>query len=129
MANQVVFVGFSTNEMEGKRGWSLTDIELVKRDLLNHFFTRRGERLMMPTYGTIIWDLLFEPFTDSVQQQVIDDVITVVNSDPRVLLTDVHASVSEHGITVVVDLKYTPWSAIGSFELNFDRRSLERKAT
>lgn len=126
MANRVVFVGFSTNEMEGNRGWSVTDVQLIKRDLLNHFYTRRGERVMMPTYGTIIWDLLFEPFTDSVQQQIIDDVTRVVNSDPRVSLQNVNATASAYGITVAIELKYVPWDSVGTFSLDFDRRSLER---
>ena len=34
--------------------FSITDIELIKQDLFNHFYTRQGERLMNPTYGTII---------------------------------------------------------------------------
>jgi phage baseplate assembly protein W len=39
----------------------LTDIELVKRDLLNHFQIRKGEKLMNPNFGSIIWNMLFEP--------------------------------------------------------------------
>ena len=127
MVQRKLFVGFSTQEMEGKRGWSVSDIKLIKRDLLNHFLTRKGERLMLPDFGTIIWDMLFEPFTDSVQAQIIADVKRVVSTDPRVSLQGVNVNTSAHGIMVAIELKYVPYDAIGTFAIDFDRRSLERK--
>ena len=41
--------------------YTLVDSALVKRDLLNTFYTKKGERLMRPNYGSIIWDLLMNP--------------------------------------------------------------------
>ena len=125
MATNGLFIGFSTQEMQGKRGWSVYDIDLIKRDLLNNFYTRKGERVMMPTYGTIIWDKLFEPFTDSVQQEIIDDVTSIVNADPRVTLVATNVTTSIHGIQVALELTYEPWNSVGTFSLDFDRRSLE----
>lgn len=125
MAQRRLFIGFSTQDMQGQRGWTVYDVELVKRDLLNQFYTRVGERLMMPTYGTIIWDKLFEPFTDANQQAIIADVQRIVKSDPRVELTAINVSTSENGIMVSMDLNYVPWNAIGTFSIDFDRRSLE----
>lgn len=126
MAQRKLFIGFSTQEMQGKRGWSVSDIELIKRDLLNQFYTRKGERVMLPTYGTIIWDMLFEPFTDSVKATIVSDVKNVVKSDPRVNLLGVNVTTSAHGIMVAIELKYVPYDSIGTFSLEFDRRSLER---
>lgn len=125
MARRLV-IGFSTQEMQGKRGWTVYDIDLIKRDLLNHFYTRKGERLMLPTFGTIIWDKLFEPFTDGVKQEIVDDVVRIVKTDSRVTLQDVNVSTSANGITVAIQLRYEPWDKIGTFALEFDRRSLER---
>lgn len=125
MAQSRLFIGFSTQEMQGKRGWSVTDIDLIKRDLLNEFLTRKGERVMMPTFGTIIWDLLFEPFTDNTKSAIIDDVTRIVGHDPRVRLQNVNVSTSVHGILVGIELKYVPFDSVGTFSLNFDRRSLE----
>lgn len=125
MAQSRLFIGFSTQEMQGKRGWSVTDIDLIKRDLLNEFLTRKGERVMLPTFGTIIWDLLFEPFTDSTKGAIINDVTRIVGHDPRVRLQNVTVSTSVHGILVGIELKYVPFDAVGTFSLNFDRRSLE----
>ena len=54
--------GFSTVSLDTEN-FSLYDLDLIKQDLINHFYVRQGERLMNPTFGTIIWDLLFEPLT------------------------------------------------------------------
>jgi hypothetical protein len=70
------YKGFST--VDPTRADSrLYDYDLLKQDLFNQFNIRRNERVMDPTFGTIIWDLLFEPFTDSVKSQIIDDVTKI----------------------------------------------------
>jgi phage baseplate assembly protein W len=51
--------GFSTIGQTKK--YRLTDLELIKRDLLNHFAIRKGEKLMDPNFGSIIWNMIFEP--------------------------------------------------------------------
>jgi phage baseplate assembly protein W len=63
------YKGFSTVD-ESAISTRLYDFELVKQDLLNQFNTRRGERVMNPSFGTIIWDLLYEPLTPNVKQQI-----------------------------------------------------------
>lgn len=126
MAIRKLFVGFSTQEIGSRRGWSLTDIELIKRDLLNHFHTRRGERVMMPTYGTIIWDLLFEPFTEQTKNDIIKDVKAVVASEPRVELKSLNVTNMEQGIKIDIELLYTPWDAVDTLSVSFDRRAQER---
>ena len=55
MAN--IYKGFSTvNKIRAP--YTLTDAELVKTDLLNELNTRQGERVMRPTFGTRIFDIL-----------------------------------------------------------------------
>ena len=39
----------------------LTDTDLIKRDLLNHFALRKGEKLMNANFGTSIRDLIMDP--------------------------------------------------------------------
>ena len=55
MAN--IYKGFSTvNKI--RASYILTDAQLVKTDLLNELNTRQGERVMRPTFGTRIFDIL-----------------------------------------------------------------------
>ena len=50
----ITYKGFSTNNRSKK--FRVTDFELVKQDLINHFNIRKGEKLMNPNFGTIIWN-------------------------------------------------------------------------
>ena len=59
------------------------DLDLAKQDLLNQFHTRFGERIMLPKFGTIIWDLLFDPLDDNTRRAIRDDVIRIISEDPR----------------------------------------------
>ncbi len=84
----------------------LEDRELIKRDLLNHFHIRKGEKLMNPDFGTIIWDHLYDPMTEDVKQSIVDDVTRIVNSDPRTQATNIILSEYELGLQVEVELFY-----------------------
>jgi phage baseplate assembly protein W len=68
--------GFSTINQVKK--FRLTDFELVKRDLLNHFSIKKGEKLMNPEFGSLIWNMMFEPITADVKATIIEDVRNVI---------------------------------------------------
>ena len=70
----------------------LYDAELVQADLLNHFYTMKGERVMDAEYGFIGWDLIFELKTPGVKDRIEQDARRIVQSDPRVV---------ESGINVI----------------------------
>ena len=123
-----LFVGFST---DGRRVTSSTlyDEDLIKQDLRNHFFTRKGERVMLPDFGSIIWDLLFEPFTDGVIDDIREDALEIINQEPRVQLQDLQVTEFDFGVRLEIKLLYTPFDAVGTLELDFDRKLLERGNT
>ena len=101
------FKGYSTiNKTWGN--FKLYDIDLAKRDLLNEFYTRRGERLMSPQFGSIVWDLLFDPLTDEVVDAIRADCLRIVTKDPRLDLLDIDIADNEHTIIVTIILKYVP---------------------
>lgn len=64
----------------------LFDVELIKKDILNNIFTRRGQRVKMFTYGTRIPDLVFEPLDDISLTVIEEDLRKVVDNEPRVKL-------------------------------------------
>jgi phage baseplate assembly protein W len=119
-----LFTGFSTQKVApGSSKTTVYDIELIKIDLLNQFMTKKGERLMLPNYGTIIWDQLFEPFTETVQSLILEDVLHIVNSEPRVTVNTVTSTQTDYGISVAVSLYYIPFNAVDSLALTFDREN------
>lgn len=118
-----LFVGYSTVETNSKNQ-QFVDIELIKRDLLNHFYTRKGERVMMPTYGCGIWDLLFEQFDDIVKEAIVDECVKVISSDSRVQLKDILVKEVDQGFIIQMDLLYVPFNVINTFSLQFDSRTM-----
>ena len=82
------YKGLSTVNPDNK-SYALYDIGLIKQDLLNHFHIRQGEKLENPEFGTIIWDVLFEPLTDSLKEAIITNVTDIINSDPRINATGI----------------------------------------
>ncbi|KKN58212.1 hypothetical protein LCGC14_0554320 [marine sediment metagenome] len=119
---QRLFRGFSSID-QIKPGTEITDIDLVKRDLLNHFFTMRGERVMRPEFGSIIWNLLFEPFNGTTREAIIADVQSIIAQEPRVELDKLDILEFEHGIRLNIAVFYVPFKAFGTFEIEFDRRN------
>ena len=103
----VTFIGFSTF---GKRTGTTTlqDKELAKRDLLNHFYTRRGERLGEPEFGSILPELVFEQFDQFVINAADEDVKTIINTDPRWELIDYRIDSDNQTLTIEVQLRYIP---------------------
>jgi phage baseplate assembly protein W len=96
-------LGFSTLD-NNNPGSKLYDYDLIKQDLINNFNTRRGERVMNPTYGSIIWELLFEPLTDSIREQIQQDVLAICRNDPRIYPSQIDISEYPQGYLIELTL-------------------------
>jgi hypothetical protein len=113
-----LYKGFSTVNRYKK--FRVTDIDLIKQDLINHFNIKKGEKVMQPDFGTIVWSLLFEPMTATVRQAIIDDVKSVVGYDPRTNLQNITINEYQNGIQIMVDLLYIPTNQLTALNLQFD---------
>lgn len=113
------YKGFSTKNYKKSKSFALTEMDLVNRDLLNHIFTRRGERLKMAEFGTGIPDATFEPLDDDVVRLVTDDLTTVFNFDPRVKLItlSVIPIYNENAILAVAELLYIELNLIDKMDV------------
>jgi phage baseplate assembly protein W len=118
-----VFYGFSTLDTNSKQQ-SFADVALINRDLMNHFNTLPGERVMMPSYGCSIWNMLFEPFDDALVQAVIAEATNIVNSDSRLVLQNMTVKEFNQGLLLQITLLYQPYGVINSFTVEFDRRAV-----
>lgn len=110
--------GISTVSDSGT--FPLYDISLIKQDITNHFHIRKGEKLENPEFGTIIWDVLFEPLTEEIKDLIIEDVTAVINYDPRVQVQDITVSEYESGLQIECDLTYLPYNISESLRFRFD---------
>ncbi len=120
-ANQGSFTykGFSSKSSSKK--FKLYDIDLVKQDLVNHFYIRKGEKLENPNFGTVIWDMLFEPFTIEVKDIISKDVQDIVNYDPRVRVNAIMVDSTEQGIRIEANVTYIPFNVTERMLFDFDK--------
>ena len=117
----IMYKGFSTVGRDKK--FRLTDFELVKQDLLNHFQIRKGEKLMNPNFGTIIWNVLYDPFTAELKGAIIADIKAIAAYDPRVSIDNVIITEYETGIQIELDLRYLQTNQTNLMNLRFDNQS------
>jgi len=113
------YYGFST-QLNAKK-YRLTNFELVKQDLVNCFNIRKGEKLMHPNFGTIIWGMLFEPLDEATQETITQDINNILTSDPRIAVNQVAVTQQETGILVQISLTYIPTDQTETLSLAFDR--------
>lgn len=116
-----MYNGFST--LNSNKKYRITDFELVKQDLQNHFAIRKGEKLMNPDFGTIIWDMLFEPLNEDTKNRIIQDIKKIVASDPRITARNVTITQFEHGLQIELELIYVSTNQVGALLLQFDQNS------
>ena len=90
----VTFKGFSSKAE--KQNFKVYDFECVKQDLINRLSVRKGERVENPEFGTIIYDCLFEPFTDSLKDQITEDITANLNADPRLATEEIQVMEVDH---------------------------------
>jgi phage baseplate assembly protein W len=115
-----MYKGFSTVS-DSTENFALYDFQLIQQDILNHFHIRQGERLMNPQFGTIIWDLLFEPLTEDLKDLILQNVNEIVNYDPRVQAENPVITQYENGIQIECVLTYLPYNISQSMQLRFDQ--------
>jgi phage baseplate assembly protein W len=118
---QFTYKGFSSGE--ANKNFKLYDISLVKQDLINHFYIRKGEKLENPEFGTVIWDMLFEPFTPDVKEIIAKDVEAIINYDPRIAVTEINIDSTEQGMRIQADLVYIPFNIRERMTLDFDKNN------
>ena len=115
-----LYRGYSSYEYQNNKTFSVTDVELVKLDLLNHIFTRKGDRVMMPNFGTRIPDLAFEPMDGITLGMLEEDLRAVFEFDPRVELLALTIVPIYDSNTVIASAKllYVELNMQGSLDIN-----------
>jgi phage baseplate assembly protein W len=124
MAIRGTNIGFSTVERNSPP-FTIEGFDLAKRDLQNAFGTRRGERVMRPDFGTIIHDLLFEPFDEDTQAAITEDAVRIISQDPRLQLVDMDVRELEHTVRLDIILNYVPLDVVESLSIEYDRQNIE----
>ena len=102
------------------------DFECAKQDLINRLSVRKGERVENPEFGTIIYDVLFEPFTDELKEQITDDITENLNADPRIATEEILVTEADKGIAIQATINYVPLNIVEKLRFAFDENALLR---
>lgn len=97
------------------------DLDLVKRDLLLFLHTPKGSRVMLPNFGTTIWEKLFEPYSEALLLQIRSEVEYAIRQDPRLELITIQTNHDpiKHTITVAITCNFKPYNVIDTFFTTF----------
>ena len=120
----VTYKGFSSRSE--KQSFKVYDFECVKQDLINRLSVRKGERVESPEFGTIIYDCLFEPFTETLKDQILEDITANLNADPRLSTNEILVTQVDHGIAIQATITYIPLNITEKLQFKFDENSLLR---
>jgi phage baseplate assembly protein W len=112
------FIGFNTQGQFKK--FTLTGFDLIKRDLLNAFNIRQGQIPGIPSYGTSVWDMLFEPQLESVQKSIEAEIQRVAAQDPRIYVNSIQAFPQDNGILLEIELEVVPSTDAERLAIFFD---------
>lgn len=116
-----MYRGFST--VGRRKKFRLTDFELVKQDLINHFKISKGEKLMKPNFGTIIWNVIHEPLTENLKAVIVNDITNIASYDPRISIDNVIVTDYDRGIQIELQVRYLATNQTNVMNLQFDGTS------
>jgi len=118
-----LYKGFSTvNRDFGP--YALSDNDLIVQDLLNHLSIRKGEKLMNPNFGTIIWNRLFDPLTPALQTEISQDINLIIAYDPRFSVISkalIQESPDGKGLLLNFQLQFSGTNQLAALNVLFDR--------
>lgn len=117
------YKGFST-KLAGNK---LYDIQLAKQDLLNHIMTKKGERVMAPEFGSVVWDYLFDPLTPAIEKIIKDDIESIIKEDVRFEPITITIIEQPNGFTLACNVLYIPEDLTDQLVVEFDRQSSEAR--
>jgi|TARA_R110000803_G_scaffold33968_2_gene74296 phage baseplate assembly protein W len=96
------FIGYST--INQYKSYTVTDFDLIKRDLLNALTIRQGEMPGRPNIGTTMFSLIFEPQGEPTNKAIIKEIQRVVAQDPRIQVNDINVYPQENGILIELEV-------------------------
>ena len=119
IVNAHVYKGFSS--VKNSQNFKIYDMECIRQDIINQFNTRKGERVMNPEFGTIIWDAIFEPLTEVTKDAISNDIRRILASEPRVTTEDVKVDEYQSGILLELTVRYNVDDLTSVIKLSFDK--------
>jgi phage baseplate assembly protein W len=115
------FIGFNTIGQYKK--FTLTDFELIKRDLANALNIQQGTLPGRPAYGTTIWSYVFENQTPDTSAGMLAELQRVAGGDPRIYIADAQVYPQNNGILIELLIQVVSSSTAERLNIFFDQET------
>lgn len=115
--------GTNTTNVPIVKKFRLTDQQLVIRDLINALSIRIGEKVGNPTYGSTIWNYLFEPNTNENRVAMESEVRRVIGLDPRIVLNTISVNQQDNGVQFELEIAFQPFNEPLTLALNVNKNT------
>jgi len=115
------FIGYNT--INQFKNYTLTDFDLIKRDLLNALTIRQGESVMRPLSGSNIWNYIFEPQSPQTIKTIEAEIQRVVGNDPRITVASIAVYSEENGVLVELEVETVAGAGVETLIIRFDENS------
>jgi len=115
------FIGYNT--INQFKNYTLTDFDLIKRDLLNALTIRQGESVMRPLNGSNIWNYIFEPQSPQTIKTIEAEIQRVVGNDPRITVSSIAVYSEENGVLVELEVETVAGVGVETLIIRFDENS------
>jgi len=116
----ITYKGFNTQGKKFSNSFTLTGFDIAKQDLTNHFNIRKGEKLQLPDFGSIVWDMIYEPLNETTIETIRQDIQTILAYDPRIEGNDIVVRQVEQGLIIELNLTFIPDQIIEHLLIEFD---------
>ena len=119
----ITYKGFNTLGKNFSNSYTLTGFDIAKQDLINHFNIRKGEKLQLPNFGSVVWDMVYEPLNETTIETIRQDIQDVIAYDPRIEAENIVVKQYEHGLLIELNLKFIPDQIIENLLFDFNTQT------
>lgn len=116
----ITYKGFNTLGKSFSNSFTLTGFDIAKQDLINHFNIRKGEKLQLPDFGSVVWDMVYEPLNETTVETIRKDIQEVISYDPRIEAENIVVRQYDHGLIIELNLTFIPDQIIESLLIDFN---------
>ena len=129
--NPDIFIGLKlpfNRDKSGLFGRTQTTLEQAGSNIKNLLLTAKGERVMQPDFGSRLRDLLFEQYTEDLEERIAEEIQEAMSTWlPYIVISSVdiiqdETNPNQTKVDLDFSLNYEP-NRFDSITLNFDATS------
>jgi len=119
-------IGITIPIQDGNSGYfaqSFDTLTQVKSNIINLLNTKQGERRLQPTFGSRLWNLVFEQNIDILKDQAVNIITEDINSwIPNVTVTNITSNLLTNN-QIISNTDMYILNIIISFEVNLTKQT------